>query len=122
MKKLITLNTFLRELARDIYSVNSKRVTSKLSYKLTTLQCLVLHIYATNGAMTEDFRPSRQNLVKLGLMYHVRCPDGTRAANGQIKHIFRLTDKGESLHQEILEKFTPIVDRINDRIREEAIA
>jgi hypothetical protein len=114
----ITLRLFLRELARDIYSVTSKRVASKLSHKLTTRQCYVLHAYAVGEEIAEEYRPSRQNLVKLGFMYQFPCPNGTRGLNKQIRMVFRLTDLGEAAHAEIVEKLTPIVDRCNQSRKE----
>jgi hypothetical protein len=114
----ITLRTFLREVARDVYSDSSKRIAAKLSHKLTTRQCYVLHSYAIGEEIDGEYRPSRQNLVKLGFVHQFPCPNGTRGLNKQIKIVYRLTDLGEAAHREMVEKLTPIVERCNQSRKE----
>lgn len=117
----LTIHKFLAELARDVYSLPSRKASSKLQTKLTTLQCLVLHIVASGDAMLLEYRSSRQNLVRNGYIYGIQCPARSRGLNGKIKHVYRLTDRGEAAHDEIVRVFGPIVDKINVQ-REEVTA
>jgi DNA-binding PadR family transcriptional regulator len=39
----------------------------------------------------------------------------SRATNGKIKKVYRLTPDGELAYADILKKFQPIVDRINNK-------
>jgi hypothetical protein len=114
----LTIRKFLAELARDVFSVSSKKASAKLSERLTTLQCLVLHIIAIDETMHQEYKSSRQGLTRLGYVYHVECPLKTRGTNGKIKHVYRLTDKGEAAHDEIVRVFQPIVDKINAKQEE----
>jgi hypothetical protein len=119
--KPLTIKSFLLELARDIYSASSKKASSKLSMRLTTMQCYVLHLVASGTRVPFDLKSSRQGLIKTGFIYHHPDPAGTRGLNGRILHVYRLTDKGEIAHDEILRAFGPIVERINAK-REEVTA
>lgn len=112
----VTLSAMLHELGRYIYTPTARVMSAKLSNPISTRQCLVLHLVATNGEIHEGMKSSRQNLVKGGLLYRMPCPCKTRALNGSIKQVFRMTDKGEALYAEMIAKFMPIVDRINGKL------
>ena len=109
----ITIKLLLRELAKDIHSLNSRRAAAKLTHKLTTKQSYVLHSYANGEQIEQEYKASRQNLVRIGMMHQYLCPNGTLNNNNQVKTIYALTEKGIAANKEIVEKFTPVVERIN---------
>ena len=119
--KPITLTAMLHELARDIYTPTARAMSAKLSIPISTRQCLVLHLVATDGEIHEGMKSSRYNLVKGGFMYQTPCPLRTRSTNGNVKQVYRMTDKGEAIYAEMLAKFTPVLDRINAK-REGGVA
>ena len=89
--------------------------------RLTTMQCYVLHLVASDIRVPFELKSSRQGLIKAGYIYHHPDPRGTRGLNGRVLHVYRLTDKGEIAHDDILRTFGPIVERINAK-REEVTA
>jgi len=111
----LTLEKVLREIAKDIYSPTAKRMSGMLSDALNMKKCLVLHLVAIGHSFTDsNIKAVMYHLVKAGYVYSAQCPNKTRhAVTGQIKVIYRLTDKGEAIHADIVQKFTPVVDRMN---------
>lgn len=91
-------------------------MAAKLTRRLTIRQCYAIHCIATSDHMSEDTRSSRRTMVRDGYLYHVDCPARTRALNGHVKKVYRLTDQGEQIYAEMLAKFQPVVDRINSKL------
>jgi hypothetical protein len=78
-------------------------------------QCYVIYLIATNGTIDTILQHAKQGLRHQGLAYCIECPMNSRATNGKIKKVYRLTPDGELAYADILKKFQPIVDRINNK-------
>jgi hypothetical protein len=111
-----TLGSMLRTLSNDMMSEASKSLSAKLSRRLTMRQCYALHCIVIGEHTCEDTRSSRTTMVRDGYLYHIDCPARTRALNGKVKKVYRLTDLGEQIYAEILAKFQPVVERINAKL------
>ena len=87
-----------------------------LSYPFTTPQCLVLCIAAKDGMIPAEFRWTKDNLAKNKFIYSMPCPNNTRTAKNKIRTLYKLTSKGEQFYNEIIEKFTPLVEDVNEKL------
>lgn len=114
--KRTTIGAMLKSLMNNESLSASKQLSSKLSVKLSMRQCFALHCIVTGDHITEETRSSRQLLVRGGYLYHLDCPARTRALNGKVKKIYRLTDRGEQIYAEMVSKFQPVVDRVNSKL------
>ena len=108
----ITIESMLRDQASNVYSPTATALRNKLESRLTVGQSLVIILCAKEANVnTDDFKSARSALLKSGHIYG--APGTVMAPNRKILKIYRLTDKGEAEHAEILAAYGPLVERIN---------
>lgn len=114
----ITIEIFLRELARYDRSESARKFRQKLNCDLPPSQCLMLHLIDEKQVVrpVDHLCAARMLVHHKGMCYNVQ--GSGKAANGKPVIVCRLTDKGEAAAKEIRAITQAIVDRINAKARE----
>lgn len=110
---MITIETLLETLARDKYGETAKKLCNKLSYKnLNAGHCLVIaRIKNGLNPVETEYLSARNSLARMEYVHGTNSFE--RGRNNKFIKLYRLTEKGEAAHAEIIEKFTPVVARVN---------
>ena len=115
MIKKYTMETMLRELARDIYSPTAKSMRRELKCKQNVAQSLVIYLVGNGHKINSPEYQSPRTSTKLnGYIYSYQT--ATKAVNYHMLLGYKLTEKGETAYAEIMEKFTPHLERVNRNI------
>jgi len=118
-----TLETMLIELASQPTSEVAVKLCRKLKLgiqgkkpaRLNVNQCVVILALGRGEICTySDYRNIITKLVNNG--YIAKELSETRGSNHRPLNRYWLTDKGQAAHQEIVAKFTPVLDRINKQL------
>jgi len=104
----VTLEQLLSEARKDIYSATSKALQRKLSTRLNTSHCYVIHMVMQGKDVSgSENQSSRTTLLAKG--YLEKFSSGNRGTNSKLIPIYRLTTKGIVAHGEMLDQFMPSI-------------
>ena len=113
----MTLEQLLKEARKDIYSETSLALKRKISTRLNTSHCYILHRVCMGMEINGDeFQCSRTILINKGYIdWHLT---GKRGKNHKFLRAYRPTTMGIVAHGEMLDQFMPIVKRIIKKLKE----
>jgi hypothetical protein len=117
LTKQITLDDYLRELAKDVYSPASVKARKIAGVNRNTSHMRIINRCAEHlQVSTMEFIHARALLMRAGLVYSIQGTE--RGGNGKIMNHYRLTEKGKAEHAQIVAKLMPKVNQINQLIKE----
>lgn len=120
LTKEITLDDYLRELAKDVYSPASVKARNLIGINRNTSHCRIIHRCAEHMQVsTLEFIHARAILIRAGLICSTQGTE--RGGNGKIMNHYRLTEKGQQEHAQIVAKLMPRVNQINELIGAQAV-
>lgn len=113
----ITIETYLRTLAENVFSEPSKKLRRTLNCKMNPMQCLVLHCAAIGKSPNGHYYQSARNRL-LAKKYLYTEQSDIRTINHKLQLNYKLTTLGVVTHAEIVEKIKPRVEAINNKLKE----